>query len=205
MAESNDPILQPTPSGAPLPSSEEPENTGLAADLFTWLQALTFALVIILVVFTFFGRIIGVDGHSMEPTLQDRDMLLLQCVGYEPQQGDVVVLHKSFSATGEPIVKRVIATGGQTVHIDYDTSTVYVDGQALEEPYLGEPMLQPGSSTMQGTDWDVPEDSVFVMGDNRNYSSDSREESLGPVNEQYVLGKALVVIFPFSHFGSINK
>ena len=207
MSEPNEPVLRPETAGAPpeAPDQKKREETGLAGDLFTWLQALTFALVIIMIAFTFFGRIIGVDGHSMEPTLQHRDMLLLQCAGYTPRQGDVVVLHKSFSATGEPIVKRVIATGGQSVHIDYGSSTVYVDGQPLDEPYLGEAMLQPGSSTMQGTDWEIPDGSVFVMGDNRNNSSDSREESLGPVDNRYVLGRALVVLFPFSHFGSIDK
>lgn len=204
MSEPNEPILRPDPAGAPAGEPKKEETGGWAGDLFTWLQALTFALVIIMIVFTFFARIIGVDGHSMEPTLQHRDMLLLQCAGYEPRQGDVVVLHKSFSTTGEPIVKRVIAVGGQSVHIDYDTSTVYVDGEPVDDSYLGEPMVQPGSSTMQGTDWDIPEGSVFVMGDNRNNSSDSREESLGPVDNQYVLGRALVVLFPFSHFGAIH-
>ncbi len=204
MSEPNEPILRPDSAGSSAGEPKKEDTAGWAGDLFTWLQALTFALVIIMIVFTFFARIIGVDGHSMEPTLQDRDMLLLQCAGYEPRQGDVVVLHKSFSTTGEPIVKRVIAVGGQSVHIDYDTSTVYVDGEPVDDSYLGEPMVQPGSSTMQGTDWDIPEGSVFVMGDNRNNSSDSREESLGPVENQYVLGRALVVLFPFSHFGSIH-
>ena len=204
MSEPNEPILRPDSAGSSAGEPKKEDTAGWAGDLFTWLQALTFALVIIMIVFTFFARIIGVDGHSMEPTLQDRDMLLLQCAGYEPRQGDVVVLHKSFSTTGEPIVKRVIAVGGQSVHIDYDTSTVYVDGEPVDDSYLGETMVQPGSSTMQGTDWDIPEGSVFVMGDNRNNSSDSREESLGPVENQYVLGRALVVLFPFSHFGSIH-
>lgn len=85
----------------------------------------------LLVVFTFFGRLIGVDGHSMDPTLHDQDMLFLQGIGYEPKQGDVVVLHKDFGDVTNPIVKRVIAVAGQTVEIDYNTSTVYVDGQPL--------------------------------------------------------------------------
>ena len=203
MSEQKETIVRPAAGESPK-AGKGGENAGLAGDLFTWLQALTFALVVIMIIFTFFGRIIGVDGYSMEPTLLHKEMLLLQCAGYEPKQGDVVVLHKSFSTTSEPIVKRVIAVGGQTVHIDYDESTVYVDGQPLDEPYLGEPMVQPGSSTMQGTDWEIPEGSVFVMGDNRNHSSDSREESLGPVENEYVLGHALLVLFPFSHFGSIR-
>ncbi len=201
MPNEKEPIPRPETAGA-VPAPEEKE--GFAGDLYAWLQALTFALLLLMIIFTFFGRIIGVDGSSMLPTLTNGDLLFLQCAGYEPEQGDVVVLHKSFAATSEPIVKRVVATGGQTVHIDYGTGTVYVDGEALDEPYLGEPMLQPGSPNMQQTDWDVPEDSVFVMGDNRNHSADSREDSLGPVDSDYVLGKALVVLFPFSHFGSIH-
>ena len=204
MPNEKEPIPQPETAGAsPEPEAKE-EKEGFAGDLFAWLQALSFALLILMVIFTFFGRIIGVDGSSMLPTLTNGDLLFLQCAGYEPEQGDVVVLHKSFAATSEPIVKRVIATVGQSVHIDYGTSTVYVDGEALDEPYLGEPMLQPGSDSMQQTDWDIPDGSVFVMGDNRNNSSDSRVDSLGAVDNDYVLGKALVVLFPFSHFGSIH-
>ena len=201
MSEKNAPLSDPARKKNP---EQNGEKQGLALDLYTWLQALTFALIVIMIVFTFFGRIIGVDGSSMVPTLTHKDMLLLQCIGYEPTPGDVVVLHKNFSVTNEPIVKRVIAAGGQHVHIDYDASTVYVDGEALSEPYLGEPMLRPGSSTMQNTDWDVPEGSIFVMGDNRNHSADSREDSLGTVDVRYVLGGARLVLFPFSHFGTIH-
>lgn len=180
------------------------EKPGFAADCYSWLQALTFALVILIVVFTFFGRIIGVDGSSMVPTLEDGDMLLLQCVGYEPQQGDIVVLHKDFADIHHPIVKRVIAVGGQTVEIDYGVGTVYVDGQPLDEPYLGERMRVPDSAYEQGTYWEVPEGSIFVMGDNRNASSDSRHEELGVVDERYVLGKVLCVVLPFQHIGVVN-
>jgi signal peptidase I len=183
------------------PKKEKPT---LAADCYGWLQALTAALLILIVVFTFFGRIIGVDGSSMVPTLEHGDMLLLQCVAYEPEQGDVVVLHKDFAGITGPIVKRVIATGGQTVEIDYNTSTVYVDGEPLDEPYLGEPMYTPAMANEQGTYWVVPEGSIFVMGDNRNASSDSRNAELGTVDTRYVLGKALFIILPFQHIGAIN-
>lgn len=186
-------------------NTEQPkEKPSLAADCYGWLQALTAALLILIVVFTFFGRIIGVDGSSMFPTLEHGDMLLLQCAGYEPEQGDVVVLHKDFASITGPIVKRVIATGGQTVEIDYNTSTVYVDGEALDEPYLGEPMYTPAMANEQGTYWVVPEGSIFVMGDNRNASSDSRNAELGTVDTRYVLGKALFIILPFQHIGAIN-
>ena len=186
-------------------NTEQPkEKPSFAADCYGWLQALTAALLILIVVFTFFGRIIGVDGSSMFPTLEQGDMLLLQGAGYEPEQGDVVVLHKDFANITGPIVKRVIATGGQTVEIDYNTSTVYVDGEALDEPYLGEPMYTPAMANEQGTYWVVPEGSIFVMGDNRNASSDSRNAELGTVDTRYVLGKALFIILPFQHIGAIN-
>ena len=175
------------------------------ADVYAWLQALTFALVFLLVVFTFFGRLIGVEGHSMDPTLNNRDMLFLQGIGYEPRQGDVVVLHKDFGDITYPIVKRVIALGGQTVEIDYDTSTVYVDGQPLDEPYILEPMVapEPGDNNY-GTYWEVPEGCIFVMGDNRNNSSDSRDYRLGPVEEEYVLGRAICTVLPFQHIGLVD-
>ena len=175
----------------------------LKLDLYFWLQALVLALVALILLFTFVGRIIGVDGSSMYPTLHHGDMLLLQSLGYEPKQGDVVVLTKD-SFLPQPIVKRVIAVGGQTVEIDYDTGTVYVDGQPLEEDYIMEPMVRPESPYLQGTYWEVPEGSVFVMGDNRNNSSDSRDSRLGPVDTRYVLGRAICTVLPFQHIGLVE-
>ena len=169
-------------------------------EAFFWLQAIVWALVVIMLVFTFFGRIICVEGSSMVPTLQDGDRLLLQSVGYKPQAGDIVVLTKdSFLST--PIVKRVIATGGQTVEVDYENACVRVDGVPLHESYIHELMEQPY--------WDesavvhVPEGSVFVMGDNRNHSSDSRDERLGCVDDRLILGQAVLILSPLSHFGRI--
>ena len=188
--------------------SHEPEKKeelsggdSLKQDLYFWLQALVAALVILILLFTFVGRIIGVSGDSMYPTLHDRDMLILQSIGYTPRQGDVVVLTKEFDVADGPIVKRVIATGGQHVVIDYASNTVTVDGVALDEPYINEPMRQPMGETL--TDVVVPEGSIFVMGDNRNNSSDSRDVTLGTVDERYVLGRALWVIMPFQNFGPI--
>ena len=146
---------------------------------------------------------IGVDGSSMYPTLHHGDMLLLQSVGYEPKQGDVVVLTKAFRDVDGPIVKRVIAVGGQTVDIDYDAGTVAVDGQVLDEPYIHEAMLCPTYENQ--THIEVPEGSIFVMGDNRNHSSDSRDVTLGTVDERYVLGRAVCVLLPFQNFGMIPE
>lgn len=193
---------------APAPDNDknnkkEKEKPGFAADCYGWLQALSVALLILIVLFTFFGRIIGVDGSSMVPTLHNGDMLFLQCIGYEPKQGDIVVLHKDFADITSPIVKRIIALGGQTVRVDYNTSTVYVDGEPIDEPYLGEPMYVPGSAYEQQTYWEVPAGSVFVMGDNRNASSDSRHSDLGTVDTRYILGKAQFIILPFQRIGSV--
>ena len=140
----------------------------------------------------------------MYPTLHNGDLLLLQSVGYEPRQGDVVVLTKEFDASDGPIVKRVIAVGGQTVDIDYEAGTVSVDGQVLDEPYINpEEIMAPPSNYEHATHVEVPEGSIFVMGDNRNHSSDSRDVTLGAVDERYVLGRALWIILPFDHFGAI--
>ena len=183
------------------------KQTGAQAfktDLYFWLQALVVALVSLIVVFAFFGRIIGVDGSSMVPTLRDHDLLLLQSIGYTPEQGDVVVLNKPFGSVTGPIVKRVIATEGQTVSIDYISRTVSVDGVVLQEDYINEPMDWPASQWETITDVVVPENSIFVLGDNRNHSSDSRDERLGCIDERLVLGKVLWVIFPFGNFGAVN-
>ncbi len=173
----------------------------LKLDLYFWLQALVMALVALILIFTMVGRIIGVDGSSMVPTLHDHDMLLLQSLGYEPKQGDVVVLTKD-SFLPQPIVKRVIATGGQTVEIDYRAGTVTVDGVVLDEPYINEAMQEPYFESI--TSVEVPEGSIFVMGDNRNNSSDSRDPRLGLVDERYVLGRALFILLPFQNFGAIE-
>lgn len=180
------------------------KEQSLKVDLYFWLQALVMALVTLIVVFAFVGRIIGVDGSSMLPTLHNRDLLLLQSIAYTPKQGDVVVLNKPFGEVDKPIVKRVVATGGQTVDIDYISRTVSVDGVVLEEEHINEPMDWPVSQWETITHITVPEGSVFVMGDNRNHSSDSRDERLGCVDERLVLGKVLCVIFPFSHMGIVD-
>lgn len=187
------------------PDKEEEEEPlsneeSLKMDLYCWLQALVLAFVSLILIFTLVGRVIGVDGNSMFPTLHHRDMLLLQSIGYQPRQGDIVVLTKEFNGITDPIVKRVIAVGGQHVEIDYDAGTVTVDGQILDEPYINEAMLPPSFESL--TDVTVPEGSIFVMGDNRNASSDSRYPPLGVIDERYVLGRVLFIMLPFDRFGT---
>lgn len=170
---------------------------GMKGDLFVWLQALMMCLVALIVIFTFCGRVVGVSGDSMYPTLHDGDMLLLRSAGYTPKQGDIVVLNKRSGVFSEPIVKRIIAVGGQTVSIDYEAGTVTVDGQVLEDDYTAERMVFPSDPYLTIQEVTVPEGSVFVMGDNRNHSSDSRDQRLGTVDERYILGQAVMVFFPF--------
>lgn len=173
-------------------------------DLYFWLQALVMALVTLILLFAFVGRVITVDGSSMEPTLFNGDMLLLRSVGYQPRQGDVVVLTKQFSYVTGPIVKRVIAVGGDHVQIDYARGTVTVNGITLDEDYIKEPMVRPGDPDMGNEDIWVPEGHIYVMGDNRNNSSDSRHVELGPVDQRQVLGRVLCVLLPVKDFGAVK-
>ena len=163
-------------------------------DFYEWVQALVCSVLVVVMLFTFVIRMIGVDGHSMVPTLQDGDRLLvLNSMLYDDYKyGDIVVLRKD-TFLEEPIVKRVIATEGQTVDIDFSSGSVYVDGVLLKEDYIHELTF-----LEEGTEFPltVPEGSVFVMGDNRNHSSDSRDSRLGTVDTRYVIGKAVFLAFP---------
>lgn len=186
----------------------EQEKGSYKLDLYYWTQALVMVLVALILICTLVGRVIGVVGSSMVPTLHDGDLLLLQSLGYTPKQGDVVVLRKpGFPPPPQdtaPIVKRVIAVGGQHVQVDYTTSTVYVDGVALDEPYINETMVDRYGYNMNVLDVTVPEGSIYVLGDNRNNSSDSRHEALGTVDQRYVLGRVLCVMLPFQDFGPVD-
>lgn len=175
----------------------------MARELYFWLQTIAVALTVLILVMVFVARPIRVDGSSMEPTLHGvsekggngvQDYLLIRSLGYTPRTGDIVVLHKDFDAAQAPIVKRVIATGGQTIQIDYAAGTVTVDGAVLKEDYIREPMVQRGWQTI--TEMTVPNGSVFVMGDNRNVSADSRDITLGAVDCRCILGQAVAVVFP---------
>lgn len=168
------------------------EKSGREA--YEWVQALVCSVLAVVMIFTFVIRLIGVDGHSMVPTLQNGDRLLvLNSMLYDDYKyGDIVVLRKESFLT-EPIVKRVIATEGQTVDIDFANGIVYVDGVALEEDYINDLTY-----TDEGTEFPltVPEGSIFVMGDNRNRSDDSRNSALGTVDTRYVIGRAVFLLFP---------
>ncbi|OLA34852.1 MAG: signal peptidase I [Faecalibacterium prausnitzii] len=158
-------------------------------NLLEWYEALISAALVLVLIFSFFFRIIQVDGSSMVPTLVNGDKLIVWGAGYD------------YTSYGKPLVKRVIAKGGDTVSIDYATGTVAVNGEVLQEDYIAEP-------TYLGYDvqfpYTVPEGTVFVMGDNRNQSLDSRSTYVGCIDERDILGKVLVCFMPFTDFGVVK-
>ena len=174
---------------------EQEKQTAKGRDLYEWVQSLVGSVLVVVAIFTFVIRMMGVDGHSMLNTLQHGDRLLAvnSMLYHDYKYGDIVILRKNGVFDDDPIVKRVIAVEGQTVDIDFAEGIVYVDGEALEEDYIREPTY-----TAEGTEFPltVPEGSIFVMGDNRNGSSDSRDYRLGTVDTRYVIGKAAFLIFP---------
>ena len=174
---------------------EQEKQTAKGRDLYEWVQSLVGSVLVVVAIFTFVIRMMGVDGHSMLNTLQHGDRLLAvnSMLYHDYKYGDIVILRKNGVFDDDPIVKRVIAVEGQTVDIDFAEGIVYVDGEALEEDYIREPTY-----TAEGTEFPltVPEGSIFVMGDNRNGSSDSRDFRLGTVDTRYVIGKAAFLIFP---------
>lgn len=168
---------------------------------FDWIQSLVTALLVCVLLFTFLVRVVGVLGTSMLNTLQEGDRLLVSDLFYTPKQGDIIVLRKA-SFSEDPIVKRVIATGGQTVSIDFTAGVVSVDGVPLEEDYT----LTPTTRRIDFTDPVVaPEGCLFVMGDNRNGSTDSRDDRIGCVDERLVMGKAIFLIFPGANTAAGEK
>lgn len=160
--------------------------------VYEWLDSLVFAFLTILIVFTFLFRIVGVSGISMVPTLQNGNWLAIRAVNTEIKRGDIVVVTQP-NDLHEPIIKRVIGVGGDEINIDFETGDVTVNGTVLNEPYIAEPTHHRFDVAFPIT---VPEGCVFVMGDNRNDSLDSRSSAIGFIDCGYILGVAEFRIFP---------
>lgn len=162
---------------------------------YEWVGTLIRVVLALVLLFALVGRVTRVDGASMRETLQDGDLLAVLnaplCGPCGP--GDIVILRKDGFRGGAPIVKRVVATEGQTVDIDFGAGVVYVDGAPLEEPYVREPTWLEEGTAFPLT---VPKGCLFVLGDNRNESEDSRSADLGAVDSRCVLGRAVFLIFP---------
>ena len=168
--------------------------------LYEWSQALALSVCAIVIIFTFFARIIGVSGDSMNPTLLNGDRVVISSLFYTPSQGDIVVLHAQ--GYTDPLIKRVIAVEGQTIRLEPDDGKVFVDGVELHEDYISEPTLK-NYDLPASVDIIVPEGCVFVMGDNRNHSSDSRSSSVGMVDERQIIGRAFWRLLPAQNFGGL--
>lgn len=180
----------------------EQEKPPRGYEAFTMLHDLVVILAVLTLVFVFFFRLVGVDGESMIPTLYDRDYLILESNflyhADDIERGDVIVLKVDAPSINKPIVKRVIATEGQTVDINFETGEVTVDGKILIEPYIYEPTYESYAEYGAGLEYPltVPKGHLFVMGDDRNHSSDSRYAPIGCVSTDSVLGKVLFLVFP---------
>lgn len=170
-------------------------------EAYDWIQSLVSALLICVLVFVFVLRIMDVHGSSMVPTLQNGDKVLVSDLLYEPARGDIVVFKKDSYDDNKALVKRVIAVAGDVVNIDFERGIVYVNGEALEEDYLD--VLTNNKLDFIGPQT-VPENCLFVMGDNRNASTDSRDKRIGMVDKRLVIGKVLLVIYPFDSFGGVE-
>ena len=173
--------------------------------LYEWLEEIVIALTLVILVFTFLFRVVTVTGESMLPNFVEGQKLIVTNLGDSVEQGTVVVIT---NVLNEPIIKRVIATEGQTVDIDYETGVVYVDGEAVDETQFG---LENGITTRPYSTLEamvfpqtVPEGCVFVLGDNRSVSKDSRYTEVGMVDTRHILGEAVFTLYPFDRFGVIE-
>lgn len=172
--------------------------------LLELLEPVVYAVVGVAILSGFFLRIEMVTGNSMNPTLHDGDRLLVQQSFYQPQVGDVVICNQP-NFSGKPFVKRIIAQGGQTVDIDFLAGLVTVDGEILVEPYLYDLIRStPAKEQRMQFPLTVPEGQLFVMGDNRNYSTDSRSVLIGTVDERYVVGRVWLRLYPLDQMGRIE-
>ena len=191
---------------------EEPAKPTIGKELLEWVEVLCFAIIAVVVVFSFIFRVATIDGNSMKNTLHHQDKIVITNWNYEPKQGDIVVISRNVEnsikgqvTSEEPIIKRVIAVGGQTVNIDFkDGGKVYVDGVELKEDYLGSPTTNIGDVEFPVY---IPKGHVFVMGDNRSDSMDSRFSNIGDggiIDNRYILGHAVFRFFPFDKIGELD-
>jgi signal peptidase I len=193
--------------------NEEPldEPDSVSKQVVEWVEVLSIAIIAVVIIFCLVFRVATISGDSMKNTLIHNDKVIITNLGYEPKQGDIVVISRNAensleaqNLSNEPIIKRVIAVGGQTVNIDFEQGIVYVDGVALKEDYILAPTVDRGDVQFPLY---IPEGSIFVLGDNRPESLDSRYSQIGVggiIDERYVLGHAVFRIFPFDKIGRLD-
>lgn len=171
---------------------QKSKTLSLISFLYDMVDSLKGAVVVAFFVFCFVFRVIGVEGDSMLPTLHDGDWVAVSGLSLNIDRGDVVISTQPWERN-VPIVKRVIAVGGDTVDIDFSTGNVFVNGEILNEPYINSPTTLSYDVTFPLT---VPDGCVFLMGDNRGNSLDSRSSQVGFIDERYILGEVYLRIFP---------
>ncbi len=178
---------------------QENQKESWRKELYEWVQAIAVAVVLALIINQFVFAMVQVSGSSMVPTLHDKERLVITKLFYTPKAKDIVVVKSH--ALGKHIIKRVIAVPGDTIDINPETGDVFVNGELQNEPYIKEKLRSAGQALSYPLE--VPEGYVFVMGDNRNNSQDSR--SLGLIAYEDVVGRAALRITPFSSFGTLYK
>ena len=180
-------------------AAETPQRKSLGRVLGGWLAAILIVALIFFIIFRFVIQVVGIEGSSMSPTLEQGDRIVVSDLFYTPEQGDIVIISDD-NILGKQLVKRVIAVEGQTVEVTED-GDVLVDGAVLNEPYLAEPTQSPGDMTYPVT---VPEGQVFVMDDNRAQSLDSRDTVIGLIDNSDIEGRVLFRFYPFGSFGGVE-
>lgn len=178
---------------------DTPQKNSLKKEIMDWVISIVVALAVALVIRQFIFTLVRVDGPSMLPTLHHNDTLYVNRFMYTPEEGDIIIFRPP-NSPNTPYVKRVIATAGQEVIVDAREHKVYVDGVELVEDYISEELVSAGTMTYP---YVVPEDHVFVLGDNRNNSRDSRDASVGAVPRSNIIGKVIFRLLPVSDFGSV--
>jgi signal peptidase I len=190
-------------------NTKQKEPVSITKEAFEWLEVVVSAMLAVVIIFTFVFRVATIVGDSMKDTFYENEKIIITDWFYTPKVGDVVVVSRNVSNdyhTDEsegPIIKRIIATEGQTVDIDFNKGIVYVDGVALDEPYTRTPTNLHYDIQFPVR---VPDNHVFCLGDNRNESLDSRSSRIGNngmIDERYILGKAVFRVFPFDRFGGV--
>ena len=183
----------------PVPVEADPNAS--SRETYDWIQCLLVALIICVLIFMFCVRVIDVIGASMNPTLYNGEKMLVSGLFYKPKVGDVVVFKKDEYDPNKLLVKRVVAVEGQEINMDFENGIVYIDGVAIAEDYISEPTYNKLDFIGPKT---VPEGCVFVMGDNRNASIDSRKSEIGMLDNRLILGRAYCVVYPVSQFRIID-